>query len=145
MSFKPEDRVVHNVFRPFPVFNDGPVGRMQYFGKIMLMYGVMIALLGGMLVLGPGVEGPNPNTVAVIGQVVFGTALFGAVLVFIFHGFALAYKRIWDIGVTDSGARVGWTIGAAIAGVIPVVGFVVALVLLFYPPSRKEAAAPAEA
>jgi len=130
------DRVEHNVFRLWPEFSDGPIGRMNYFMSVLKLTGIaLVALFIMSIALAAAQEAP---AVAIpVGIVVLGVMIL-LVLMFV-HQIALVYKRLWDMGFAEKGTRVGMTIGFYVVSMIPLLNLAT-LAMFFIPARRNEEA-----
>jgi uncharacterized membrane protein YhaH (DUF805 family) len=127
------DRVEHNVFKLWPAFSDGPVGRMNYFVSLLKLTGMALVAVFALSIAGQVVEGNNgPAQIAFGIMGLFG--IFGFVIFFV-HQIALVYKRIWDCGFDETGTRVGLTIGYYVIGMIPFLNLLT--LALFFIPARR--------
>lgn len=122
------ERVEHKVLALWPEFNNGPVGRMDYFKSYLGLIGVCLV---GVIVASILAESGG-DLGAVLGALGFlGLGVWSFV-----HTLALVYKRLWDVGFEDTGTRTGMTIGYFVASFIPVINLITGLALMFWP--RKE-------
>ena len=121
-------RVEHKVLALWPEFNNGPVGRMDYFKSYLGIIGICLV---GLVPASVFAETGND-----LGAAVGGLAFLGLGIWSFAHTIALIYKRLWDVGFEDAGARAGMTIGYLVVSFIPVISLIVGLALMFWP--RKE-------
>lgn len=124
------ERVEHKVLAVWPEFNNGPVGRMDYFKSYLGVIGICLAgfLVGAVLTESAGDLGAG------LGAILFlGLAIWSCV-----HSIALVYKRFWDVGFEDAGTRAGMTIGYFLVGLVPFLGFIAGLALMFWPRKTEE-------
>ena len=124
------ERVEHKVLAVWPEFNNGPVGRMDYFKSYLGVIGICLAgfLVGAVLTESAGDLGAG------LGAILFlGLAIWSCV-----HSIALVYKRFWDVGFDDAGTRAGMTIGYFLVGLVPFLGFIAGLALMFWPRKNEE-------
>jgi len=129
------DRVEHDVFKLWPTFNDGPVGRMEYFKKILIVTAVALFIGFFLTFVMAGANENNPLMMIASGIfLIFAVAVFFIVLV---HQIALVYKRFWDMGFTDRGARVGMVVVYVVVGVVPVLNLA-CLAMFFIPGKGKQ-------
>jgi uncharacterized membrane protein YhaH (DUF805 family) len=122
------ERVEHKVLALLPEFNNGPVGRMDFFKSYLGLIGMCFVTV---IVSGVFIE-TGGDLGAILGTLAF-LALGIWTLV---HSVALVYKRLWDIGYEDTGTRTGMTIGYFIVSFFPMLNLVAGLALMFWP--RKE-------
>lgn len=124
------ERVEHKVLAVWPEFNNGPVGRMDYFKSYLGVIGICLAgfLVGAVLTESAGDLGAG------LGAILFlGLAIWSCV-----HSIALVFKRFWDVGFEDAGTRAGMTIGYFLVGLVPFLGFIAGLALMFWPRKTEE-------
>ena len=124
------ERQDHKVLALWPAFNNGPVGRMNYFVSYLKLLGVcFIGIIPASILIEQGGEAG---------------ALIGTFLMLAFgiwslaHSVSLVYKRFWDIGFEDAGGRAGMTVGAIVLGFVPVLDLIMGLALLFWPRKNEE-------
>ena len=129
------ERQDHKVLAWWPAFNNGPVGRMNYFVSYLKLLGVCFV---GVLPTAILVEEGGDLGAGLGALMMLAIAIWSLV-----HSVSLIYKRIWDIGFEDEGGRAGMTVGALVLGFVPVLDLIIALVLLFWP--RKEEKVEVEA
>ena len=123
------ERVEHKVLALWPEFNNGPVGRMDFFKSYL---GIIVICFPA-IVLAAALK---DSTGGDLGEALGGLAFLGLFIWTFAHSIALVYKRIWDVGFEDAGARAGMTIGYLVVSFIPVISLIVGLALMFWP--RKE-------
>jgi uncharacterized membrane protein YhaH (DUF805 family) len=126
------DRVKHNVFALVPTFNDGPVGRVEFLVKNLIMIGVMLPL--GIFFAGVVGSAEGSAVLAPL-AILVGLVFLGACVIMMVHQIALLYKRFWDIGIVEQGARIGAVVGFYIVSCIPLLN-ILTLVIWFLPPKR---------
>jgi uncharacterized membrane protein YhaH (DUF805 family) len=128
------DRVEHNVFKLWPKFTDGPVGRMEYFMSLLKLTGIGLAVVFIIALTGAAAE--NGNMVAVPLGIM---SLVGFAVLFLIavHQVALVYKRFWDMGFEDNGTRVGLVVGYFIISMIPLLNLAV-FAMFFIPGKGKQ-------
>ena len=125
------DRVEHNVFKLWPAFSDGPVGRMNYFLSLLKLTGIaLVAVFAMSLSSAAENSGHMFIPIAIVALV----GLIVLVLVFV-HQIALVYKRIWDMGFDEKGTRVGLTIGFYVVSMIPLLNLLT--LAIFFIPARR--------
>ena len=126
------DRVEHEVFKIAPAF-DGPIGRMEYFKSMAKLIGLGFVITIGFAIISQAAYSNNPLATIPVAIFILLAALITVQLVV--QQIAITYKRIWDIGVNDNGARVGFTIGVFIISMIPLLNL--AILALFFIPGRR--------
>ena len=124
------ERVEHKVLAVWPEFNNGPVGRMDYFKSYLGVIGICLA---GFLVGAIAMDGAGDLGAAVGGILILGLSIW-----VLAHSIALVYKRFWDVGFEDEGTRAGMTIGYYVVGFAPFLGLIAGLALLFWPRKTEE-------
>ena len=126
------DRVEHDVFKMMPAF-DGPIGRMEYFKSMAKLVGISIVLLIVTSVVTQVAGAGNP--LMAIPMLIIALLSVLVMVQLVVQQTALNYKRIWDMGVNDKGARVGWTFGVFIIMMIPLLNL--AIFALYFIPGRR--------
>ena len=123
-------RVKHKVLALWPEFNNGPVGRMDFFVSYLGIMGIMLVGAVVAAVLQDATGGD-------LGAALGGLAYLGLFIWIFAHSIALVYKRIWDVGFEDAGARAGMTIGYFLVSFIPFITFIAGLALMFWPQKKE--------
>ena len=126
------DRVEHDVFKMWPTFSDGPIGRMEYLKGFLKLFAVAAGL--AFLVGFTGAAG-RANELMFIPFTIFAIIALVATVVIIAHQIAISYKRFWDMGFDDKGVRVGMTLGLILIEMIPIVNLLA--LLMFFVPGRR--------
>ena len=122
------ERVEHKVLALWPEFNNGPVGRMDFFKSYLGLIGIcLVGVVAASILAESGGD---------LGAALGGLAFLGLGIWSFVHTIALVYKRMWDVGFEDTGARAGMTIGYFVASFVPVLNLITGLALMFWP--RKE-------
>ena len=124
------ERQKHKVLVVWPEFNNGPVGRMDYFVSYLGVIGICLA---GFLPAAVLTESGGDLGAGLAGLLFLGLSIW-----VIAHSIALVYKRFWDVGFEDAGTRAGMTIGYYLVGMVPLLGFIAGLALLFWPGKTEE-------
>ena len=127
------DRVEHNVFKFWPEFSDGPVGRMNYFMSWLKLIGVGIGIVIVLSIAGAFVE--QVPMMSIVFAILAIAGLIGLLSIAV-HQIALVYKRFWDMGFDEQGARIGMTIGFYVISMIPLLNLAT-LAIFFIPGKRK--------
>jgi uncharacterized membrane protein YhaH (DUF805 family) len=122
------ERVEHKVLALWPEFNNGPVGRMDYFKSYLGIIGICFAglVVGSILIESAGDVGAGLGVILFLGLGIWSFV----------QSIALIFKRFWDVGFEDAGTRAGMTIGYILLGLVPFLGLIAGLALMFWP--RKE-------
>ena len=128
------NRVKHDVFKLWPKFTDGPVGRMEYFMSLLKLTGVGLGVVFIIALAGAAVENGNMLAVPLGIMSLVGVAVLFLIAV---HQVALVYKRFWDMGFEDNGTRVGMTVGYFIISMIPLLNLSV-FAMFFIPGKGKQ-------
>ena len=124
------ERVEHKVLAVWPEFNNGPVGRMDYFKSYLGVIGICLVGLLPAAVLAESGGDLGAGLAAI---------LFLALGIWSFaQSIALVYKRFWDVGFEDAGTRAGMTIGYFLVGLVPALGLIAGLALMFWPRKTEE-------
>ena len=126
------DRVEHDVFKMAPAF-DGPIGRMEYFKSLAKLFGIGVVLMIVLSVVTQTASAGDP--LLAIPMLIIALLSVLVVVQLAVQQIALTYKRIWDMGVNDKGARVGWTFGVFVLSMIPLLNL--AIFALFFIPGRR--------
>ena len=124
------ERQDHKVLAWWPEFNNGPVGRMDYFVSYLGVIGVcLVGFLPAMVMIESGGDlGAGLGMILVLVLGIWSMA----------QSIALVYKRFWDVGFEDAGTRAGMTIGYFLVGLVPFLGFIAGLALMFWPRKSEE-------
>ena len=128
------NRVSHDVFKLWPNFSEGPVGRMEFFVSWLKLVGIGLVSVFIMSLAGAAAEG---NSLAAIPLGVMAIVGLVVLLIVAVHQIALIYKRFWDMGFEDNGSRVGMTIGYFLISMIPILNLAV-FAMFFVPGKGKE-------
>ena len=129
------DRVEHDVFKLWPAFSDGPIGRMEYFKKFLILtaVGMGVTFLGALII--GGANSSNPPMM--IMSTLFILVAFAVMVILVAHQIALLYKRFWDMGITDAGGRIGMIVVYVIISAIPLLNLAT-LAMFFIPGKGKQ-------
>ena len=127
-------RVKHDVFKLWPVFEDGPVGRMEYFVSLLKISGIAIGMFVLMSLFGVAAESGSAATLPLA---ILGLVAFAVLFLLLVHQVALVYKRFWDLGVEERGSRFGLTVGYFIVAMVPVLNLAT-LAMFFIPGKGKQ-------
>ena len=125
------DRVEHDVFKMMPAF-DGPIGRMEYFKSLAKLVGISLVMT---IILSVVLQVAGSGGLLAIPMLIIALLSVAVFVQLVVQQTALTYKRIWDLGVNDNGARVGWTLGVFIITMIPLLNL--AILALFFIPGRR--------
>ena len=128
------DRVKHDVFKLWPKFTDGPVGRMEYFVSLLKLTGIGLGVVFIIALAGAAAETGNMVAVPLGIMSLVGFAVLFLIAV---HQVALVYKRFWDMGFEDNGTRVGLVVGYFIISMIPLLNLAV-FAIFFIPGKGKQ-------
>lgn len=128
------NRVKHNVFKLWPKFTDGPVGRMEYFVSLLKLAAMGI---GVAFILGFTSAMMESNAAMAVPFAIFVIVGLLTLLLIAVHQIALVYKRFWDMGFEDNGTRVGMTVGYFLISMIPVLNLAV-FAMFFVPGKGKQ-------
>ena len=124
------ERVEHKVLAVWPAFNNGPVGRMDFFKSYLGVIGIcLVGLLPAAILTESG--GDLGAGLAAILFLALGIWSFA-------QSIALVFKRFWDVGFEDAGTRAGMTIGYFVVGLVPMLGMIAGLALMFWPGKTTE-------
>jgi uncharacterized membrane protein YhaH (DUF805 family) len=126
------DRVKHNVFKLWPNFSDGPIGRMEYFISLLKLTGIGLAVVFVITLAGAAAESNSIATIPLGLMSIVGLFVFVVIVV---QQCALVYKRLWDMGFEEKGTRVGMTVGFYVVSMIPLLNLLT--LGLFFVPARR--------
>ena len=122
-------RVEHKVLAVWPEFNNGPVGRMDFFKSYLGVIGIcLVGLFPAAILAESGDLGAGLAAILFIALGIWSFA----------QSIALVFKRFWDVGFEDAGTRTGMTIGYFVIGLVPALGLIAGLALMFWPGKTEE-------